>query len=409
MAKISIKPWPSKIDENGEVPLVLVIYAHSKRATLFTDVRLKPRHWNENTGEVRKTLRDHHHLNTYLKNLSEKARTARSRLLAENGYCTAHEIRDALKRGPGDSDFIELFRKRIDEFAAEKRWGSKDAYEPVLVKIRAFTRKHLGKDTLDIRELNVKWLQGFESFLISEYGNSRNTVTKNLGYIRTVMLRAISAGLLPRDSYPFATFKLKTKRGRRHKKIPIEKIWEMEDLELTGRREDVRDLFVFCFYASGCRISDGLRMSGKDIVEVDGSYRIEYEARKTGEESFSSKLFGPAEAILRKHGWPKRGYIFSLLKNLPAGSEAAWKDLKSKEALVNKYLAEIAVLIDVDVKLTSHVARHSWSFNLVRHDIDVEKIRESLDHSDLRTTQTYTQSMRAGAYDEELEKAISRP
>ena len=59
---------------------------------------------------------------------------------------------------------------------------------------------------------------------------------------------------------------------------------------------------------------------------------------------------------------------------------------------VNKYLKKIGEYLDISLKLTSYVARHSFATILKNSGVNISLISEMLGHTDLKTTQIYLDS-----------------
>ncbi len=414
MAKISIVPWTSRTRPDGTVPLYLVVRSKKQRSIISLNVSLHPRHWNEGKQEVRKTYREYRKLNKHLRDVIEQAESAVLKILSKDGRITTWAVKELLQLSAESTspDFLEYFQKRIDEFRDRGQHGSVDAYKPVLAKLRDYTKRTSRRSTLTFDELSVVFLRGFHTYLMKVHGNGQNTVTKNLGYLRSVLYIAIREGLFPQEKNPFFQIRLKTKRAKSNR-LTIEQIWKLEDLELEqGLLNDVRNYFIFAFYAAGMRVSDVTQLVGDHIRTVDSVHRIEYTMTKTSDPSFSMPLLGKAEQILRFYGWPDKGreeYIFPIMpQHILRGTEEAFKERKRKTALLNKYLKKLANLTDIDIRLTTHVARHSWAAFMDESNLPIQRIQQTLSHKDARTTQVYLHSLRSGMFDDELIRVLTR-
>jgi site-specific recombinase XerD len=70
---------------------------------------------------------------------------------------------------------------------------------------------------------------------------------------------------------------------------------------------------------------------------------------------------------------------------------------------VNKCLHKIGEALDINITLTSYVARHSFATVLKRSGVNIALISEALGHSDLATTQIYLDSFE----NEQIDAAMS--
>ncbi len=414
MAKISIVPWVAKKTPEGTVPLYMVIRHRKQRSTIALPIQIRVKEWNYKEKEVRKTRRHHGKINKHLKELITRAEDAVLDAIVEGREIDTGQIKRAVqgKPGPSDADFLEDFQRRIEEFVDRGQFGSVDAYKPVLAKLSDYTLRKTGRRSLAYDELTVNFLRGFDTYLVKVHGNGVSTVTKNLGYIRSVLYIAIREGRFPQDKNPFFQMTLKTTKAKREK-LTIEEIWAIEDADLgTGLMNDVRNYFVFAFYAAGMRVSDVIFLSGSDIERVGSNWRLSYTMIKTGRAAYPMILTRSAERILRQYGWPgvaAEKYIFPILdKGVKYGTDEAFRVRKRKTALLNKYLKVIGKECGIQTPITTHMARHSWTHHLDRNNIPLQRISDTLAHQDFKTTQAYVKTVRSSQVDEELTRILER-
>jgi len=115
---------------------------------------------------------------------------------------------------------------------------------------------------------------------------------------------------------------------------------------------------------------------------------------------------------LRFYGWPNIGpneYIFPILpKHIRPRTEEAFRERKKKTALINKYLKVLAKECEIETRLTTHMARHSWAAFMDENNLPIQRIQQTLAHKDSKTTQVYLQNLRSGMFDDELIRVLTR-
>ena len=415
MAKISIVPWTSKKTRDGTVPLYLVIHHKKERSTIALPIRIKAKDWNPVQKEIRKSNRHHARLNPYLKSMVMRAEDALLDAIVRGDELSTESIKRAVKGTPEPDahDFLEDFERRIQEFRDRGQHGSVDAYSPVFSKLRDYTYQRTGRRELPYEELTVSFLRGFDTYLVKTHGNSVNTVTKNLGYVRSVLYIAIREGRFPQDRNPFFNMTLKSQRAEKAK-LTIEEIWALEDTEFNDSPlNDARNYFVFAFYAAGMRVSDVIFLSGSDVERVGDAWRLSYTMIKTGKASYPMILVPAAEKILRYYGWPGTRpdeYIFPIMPaEIQPGTREGFVARKRATATLNRLLKEVGRQSGIHTPITTHMARHSWTYHLDRNNIPVQRISDTLAHEDLKTTQAYVKKVRSSEVDDELTKILARP
>ncbi|MBE9462825.1 tyrosine-type recombinase/integrase [Dyadobacter subterraneus] len=75
---------------------------------------------------------------------------------------------------------------------------------------------------------------------------------------------------------------------------------------------------------------------------------------------------------------------------------------------VNYHMNKIATNLDIDVKINTYEARHSFATTLLRSDAPLAFISQSLGHSSMATTQRYLGSFEVGKAKEYLSALIPK-
>lgn len=170
------------------------------------------------------------------------------------------------------------------------------------------------------------------------------------------------------------------KTPKASKKLPVvlsrKEIREL--LDNTGNLK--HKLLIELLYSTGLRLSEciNLKYSDLDLNEGIGWVRMGKGAKDRIfiiSEMFKKDLLG----YMEKTGSESKGYIFSVngRKMSPRGVQHVIK-VSVERAGIEK---------DVHV----HTLRHSFATHLLENGVDIRKIQKLLGHSNLQTTQIYTQ------------------
>jgi integrase/recombinase XerD len=147
----------------------------------------------------------------------------------------------------------------------------------------------------------------------------------------------------------------------------------MRGLELIdrGTLQGLRDYALILFlYASGCRISEALKVERADVTE--GWLKIRFaKGEKERVVPLAPVALEAQEAYLAEQRMSS-SYLWLNYRGDPLSRVSAYK-------IVKKYLG-----------VSPHVLRHSFASSLIIGGADLRVVQELLGHSSLETTQIYT-------------------
>ena len=149
-------------------------------------------------------------------------------------------------------------------------------------------------------------------------------------------------------------------------------------------------MFLFSYYTRGMSFVDLAHLKKKDI---QGGV-LTYVRRKTG-KVLHIELLPEMIMIIRRYASEVKDspYLFPLLAKDGAGYESALR-------LQNKRLKRVAKILGLNVKLTTHVARHSWATIARDKGVDIETICEALGHSSILVTRIYLAELNSSIINE---------
>ncbi len=218
------------------------------------------------------------------------------------------------------------------------------------------------KDPEQIREDDIK--QYLADLL--EKGNDIGTVA-----LARSALRFFYDGMLKKG----ITVDIKTPKKQR--KLP-DVLTKDEIKALINAADNLRDkLLIEFMYSAGLRVSEcaSLKRSDLNIEEKTGLLKH----GKGGKDRFfilSDRLTEDLKQYLANHN---NEYIFPV-ENKPISTRRI-------QAIVHK----LAKKAGIKKKVYCHLLRHSFATHLLEAGVDIRKIQELLAHSNLQTTQFYTQ------------------
>lgn len=201
--------------------------------------------------------------------------------------------------------------------------------------------------------------------------------------------RAIKAGVIKKELYPFTGYVIKTAKTKK-RAIRRDVITLIENIELDkgSRVWHARNYFLFSFYTQGMNFVDLAKLKPSNIIES----RIEYTRQKT-KKDYSIKLTDQIKTILKIYlqGKSSDDYIFPIITRV-GNPELEYKDIAEKRKIYNQNLKIIAENCGINSNLTGYVSRHSFATIAKHKGVPISVISEFMGHSDARTTEIYLDS-----------------
>lgn len=170
------------------------------------------------------------------------------------------------------------------------------------------------------------------------------------------------------------------KTPKASKKLPVV-LTRKEIKDLIDNTENIKHrLLIELLYSTGLRLSECINLQYADLDINDGTGWVRLGKGAKDRIFIVSEMFKKdLLEYMEKTGAGGKGYIFSVngRKMSPRGIEHAIK-VSSQRA-------------GIDKPVHVHTLRHSFATHLLENGIDIRKIQKLLGHSNLQTTQIYTQ------------------
>ena len=372
--------------KDNTYPVVIRVVDGKRQRLLNVGYKIEKRYWNEANQQVNGRHPDATLINSAIANMEAEIR----RYLAD---CKLHGKPvhlDLIGTGKGSYSFTEYLDHRAGQYKAARKIVMDR-------KVRRFAfeiREAFGREVY-FEDVNLDWLRRLEQYHI-DCGNVENTRHKKFKFLSEFYAHAIEEGKAPSPN-PFKKYKIVTKPVKKDKLSEAD-IKKLEDLPLTpGRMNDARNIFLFSFYAKGQRFEVCATLRRDQIRNG----RLYFRTNK-GNAFLSVKIHSRLQAILDQY--PKGEFVFPYVKQIPDDPEAYLSMIASANTMVNQQLKAVAVLTELKINLTMHLARHTFAYQLKKVSDNVNVIQDALGHSDQKITQAYLKALDDDFLDSEMEK-----
>ena len=226
-------------------------------------------------------------------------------------------------------------------------------------------------------------------------GNSQATVGVYLRALRALFNRAIEDKEINKDCYPFGKRKYSIP-ATKNKKIAL----SSEQLKILFhskprivQQEKAKDFWFFSYACNGINMKDIALLKYKNIKDD----RIEIYRAKTKQtskanlKSITIYLNDFSKEVIEKYGKKDKhpdNFIFDIIDNTtnPKGIRAKVINFTQ---FVSQHISNLCIENELPREISTNWARHSFATNSVRNGASLEFMRESLGHSDLKTTMGY--------------------
>jgi site-specific recombinase XerD len=387
---------------DGTYPILLRIIHHGKPSAITTGIYIKEKDWDSKARCIKSSYKGTESV-ARLNNQLQKKKTEATDIVMKleekktlNGL-TVVELKELIEKKPQELSFFTYAETIIAELKKANKIGNARTYQCSLDALKNYRAQR----DLSFYELTRSLLEKFETENLAK-GNSVNGISVYLRTIRAIYNRAIKAGIVDQESYPFRNFEIKSEKTRK-RAISHSAIQRIEKFEpvLGDSLFNCRNYFLISFYLRGISFTDLARLTMGSIA--DG--RINYSRQKE-HNPYSIKITPAIQKILDWYikGKRKEDFIFPIMsKGTPAQQ---YKRVEWARKRFNKKLKKLAEKCEIDENLTSYVSRHSFASRAKNMGIDVASISELMGHQDLQTTQIYLDSLPSDLLDEIHEKII---
>lgn len=348
-----------------------------------TSVHLTADEWQKIKGQKLKndTLKD---IRTELNSIRSSAENVISKLKAfsfeafEDAYFNKVETSH-------NYSLIHWFEKYIAELKSKGQVGNAIMYNTTKNSLNGFRKNIL------LNDVTVSFINDYEFHLTSQ-GKSATTTSIYLRQLRAIINQVIEAGILPQESYPFKKIELAS--GMNVKKAlsldDIKKIYQHSPVDEDERK--ALDFWIFSYLCAGINFADIIELKPENIIGDTLNFR-RVKTKRTKKNDLRPITIGlheRAKEIIEK--WkntnPQNPYLFPVLE--PNLTPITVKHRCQRFIKwVNKRMEKIRIDLNIQNKLGTYVARHSYATTLKNKNESTQLIKETLGHSSEHTTERY--------------------
>ena len=453
----------NKQTRNKKFQVLLCITINGKRKRIKTDIEVnKKSDWNstpKGDNWIRPSEPNFKVWNQKLADIINEAKNTSRDIKNVSGFATSEKVASKLRIDEQEFSFIKFaedFAQRTLE-AGNTRTYTK--YITFINKLKFFINNIKIKDLPSIpkksnkeyatfiaglkndllfKEITLSFLNKFKLYL-QKTPSSRdkeltlhtNTISKQFDIFKSLYNKGrieLKEEGLSIINNPLEDFTYETINTNKEK-LTLDEINRMNALELQENSSlwHTRNCFMFAFYCAGMRAGDLIQLRGTNIIYNNNEWRISYRMDKTSVAK-EILLLPQATEILKHYVdfnqlTPK--YIFPLLDNDAIYSKAITWEMKerlpfetkayllrqvnSKNSLLNKNLAKLAELAEIEKKVTMHIARHSFANIARQKNANLYDISKSLGHSSLKITETYLSNFDTESQDKTMKQVFNEP
>jgi len=400
--------YRSKTLANGKSPLMLRLTKNRKRKYVSLHLSINPSFWDFQKNKPKRNYPDKEAFNSIIEQKIQSYRKQITDLAVEGRDFTLTSLVAKVDRPLVKTSFGVYLDQYLATLKTEERIGYAKTFEELKSSITHYN------NTLDFyfSDIDIQWLRNYELWLRKK-NNSENTIGIRFRTLRALCNKAIVDSVAKRENYPFDQFKVSKFHEETVKRaITREYIKDIISLDIfTIPDENIKDLqlskdiFLFSYLGCGMNFTDISNLRYENIV----GNRVTYNRQKTG-KLLSYSLQPLAMEIIERYRNPqssKSDYVFPILFSERHISPTQRKDrIKKMIKVINSSLKTIGDKLDIPIKLTTYVARHTFATVLKRSGVNTSIICESLGHSSEKVTQIYLDSFENSQIDAAMQNLL---
>lgn len=303
------------------------------------------------------------------------------------------------KKKVDNSNVFSIFDEVIEH---KKEIGAVSTAEKYIsaksIIISYLNHKKLKSEKLLFEDINVPFLDSFNSYCEDEKNLSPATIGIYIRNLRSVYRIAMSRGVVSMEKYPFGKEKFKIPTSRKVNKAltesQLKQLWNTEPK--NEKQAFAKDLWFFSYYSYG--------MNTKDICElkhnsINGSsfFYVRAKTKNTKKERVTKEvpITQSIKQIIARRKNKDSEYLFGIISDKDTSKQKHEKIRRFNKRIV-KYFREFAIHSGIEkdfaVQIGTYHARHSFVTVAVQKGKSHALISEILHDGNLKVTENYINS-----------------
>ena len=399
---------PAKIDEEKLYPVYLCYFSGGKKIRQNTSIMAMTKDWNQDAnhgiGELRASYgADYKKKNLQLQKLLRKVDGNIFDYVEMNGEISPDIIQgficgdDKPLRADKGRNFVayalELLEKQY--MRRKIRISTYKNSVSILNQFKNFlSDKECGqKGELFVGNITEDIVRDFLSWGL-ERGRKTDTVEKYLETISKICRQASDNGFLCKASAQAITDialeeNLDDSLARSIKYLTTVEIGKLVNIDrsiISNKQADVLEMFKFSYLSCGPRISDIITLRWCDI-DFEKKELCKIQVKTRGRNIIP--LTDEALKILEEWKGRHNVFVFGLLSDdFDLKDEVMLRTKRNSiTSAINKQLKSISKKVQLDKKVTFHMARHSWAVSALEQGMSISMISSLLGHTSTAITE----------------------
>lgn len=394
---VKVLCYKSKTLSDGKHPLMVRVCKDGKKKYQSIGISIHPSHWDFKKNEPNESCPNRDEIRLLIQQkLYDLQKTILNKRIEGKDFTASSLLKSNITSSCLHNNVDECFNYYIKMLKEQGRLRYAGMYE---VSHNSFIKFYNGSLELPFNDIDVVWLKKYEAWMLKQ-GLAINTIGTRVRHLRAVFNMAIEHHIIDKECYPFHSYKV-SKMSQSPPKRAMSKADIQRVIEYQGKTDMERlaiALFTFSYFTAGINFIDMAMLKHENIV--DG--KLCYIRAKT-KKQIIIPLQEKSKEIISNYSASsanRSDHIFPILSAYHQSGVQKANRLHKVLAKINRALKHIGEELDLPIKLTTYVARHSFATVLKRAGVSTSIISESLGHSSEKITQIYLDSFENSQIDE---------